>query len=327
MVDVQQTHTPSLTVGALNLKQIGLLAAAFVVAIITIAQAIIISRLTVDDSLFVDSTLGELAVWMADQATEDEPEAFLASVAQSRMATVGEDALENALLADMQQILSVWAIAAAALAVIGGLGLAFNVAGHRLALLAAMMTTNILIYVIPPTPGSHSVSLILVTVTLIGLLLLLENDHVERYIGFIVVLSFFTVVWEGSKAFANAVGYNITVPADEWTYTPYNDLDMALAALQSGEVGAIMADRNQLDELMPPYPPEDEIDTSALSYPELSYLTNFERERQQFGREVTPELARRVASSDNHRKRSPNPNIQRNCRVCRLGAVDRFISS
>ncbi|MEL7233930.1 MAG: ABC transporter permease, partial [Chloroflexota bacterium] len=185
--------------------------------------------------------------------------------------------------------------AAVVLAIVGAVGLTFQMPGHRNTLLLAMMTTNAFIYIIPPVEGSHSVSLILVTVTLIGLLLLLSGEHVERYIGFIVVLSFFTVVWEGSKAFANAVGYNITVPAAEWQYTGYDDLDAALVALQNGEITAVLADRNQLDELMPPFPPEDDVDATALAYPDLSYLTGFERERTQFGREVTPELARRVA--------------------------------
>ncbi|MEM6285127.1 MAG: ABC transporter permease, partial [Chloroflexota bacterium] len=244
--------------------------------------------------VFMDSTLGELAVWMAEQATEDEPEAWLAGVAQGRMATVGEDALEATLLADMSRLLTLWTGVAAVLATLGAIGLAFRVPGHRVALLLALMTTNAVIYIIPPG-SSPGVAIILLTVTLTGLLLLLSGERVERYIGFIVVLSFFTVVWEGSKAFAEAVGYNITVPAATWEHTAYNDLESALIALQNGEIDTVLADRNQLDELMPPYPPEDDVDADTLPYPELAYLTDFERERTQFGREVTPELARRVA--------------------------------
>ncbi len=299
MVDIQQTQTANSpaarAIAAMPARRIGIIGLALLAALLSVWQFSAVSRLSPSSDLFLDSTLGELAVWMADQATEDAPESWLGQLAQGRLQTVGEDAIEGALLADMYRLLRVWAGFAVGLVVLSTVGLLFDVPGHRFSFLAALVMTNTLIYIIPPTDASPLVSLLLVSIVTISLLLLLERDHVEKFIGFMVVLSLFTVAWEGAKAVSNSLGYAVTAPAAAWVYTAYDDLDGVLTALQRGEIDAVLADRRDLDEIMPPHPPDPEINAEDLAYADLVYLTEFDRTRQQFGREVEPEFPGRLS--------------------------------
>ena len=298
MVDLRQPNAPT-TEGVSGVswqpKQIVLLLTVIAAISLTLAQFVIISQMNITSPIFLDSTVGELAVWMADQATEEAPESFLGQIAAQRLPTVGEDNIEQALLTDMSRLLTLWTGGVAALVLLGALGLALSVRWHRWALLAALVGTNTLLYVIPPTPNTSLVTLVLLGVVTLGVLLLLAAQSVEKITGFVVMLALFTVAWESSKAFANLVNYNITLPAAAWEYSAYDDLDAALAGLQSGEITALLADRNALDEIMPPHPTDPDTDAATLAYPDLRHLTEVNRTRQQLGLEIEPELARRVS--------------------------------
>jgi NitT/TauT family transport system permease protein len=53
-------------------------------------------------------------------------------------------------------------------------------------------------------------------------------------------------------------------------------MEAALDLLLAGEVDTVIADRKDLDDLMPPHPPKGD-DTAALPYQELRYLANLDR--------------------------------------------------
>ena len=76
--------------------------------------------------------------------------------------------------------------------------------------------------------------------------------------------------WEASKSFADSVSYKILLPQQAWRYQTEETMEAALAKLLAGEVDYVIADRKDLDDLMPPHPPKDDED-EALPYPELRY--------------------------------------------------------
>ena len=68
----------------------------FVVAAIVACASLVIrfQAYTTDDPLLTDSTLGELALWVADQSAEDAPESLLGQLAKAEAARSGAEALD-----------------------------------------------------------------------------------------------------------------------------------------------------------------------------------------------------------------------------------------
>ena len=75
---------------------------------------------------------------------------------------------------------------------------------------------------------------------------------------------------------ADSVKYKILLPQERWTYQTLPSMDEALAALESGAVDYFIADRKDLDDLMPPHPPDDD-ETDDLPYQDLRYLARLDR--------------------------------------------------
>ncbi len=272
---------------------IALLAVATVLVTGFIAASL--ATLPADSERFLDSTLGELAVWMTEQATEEAPESWLGRYAQSRRLALGTDVLPAGLLpAEFHRGLTLYAGAAAILVLAGATGVFVRFKGHRLLLLAALLMLNSFVYLIPAGDGTPIIAAALVGIVVCGALLIASREHVERYMGFIVVLLMFTVVWEGAKFLASTVDYAVTAPAAPLAYTAYPDLAAALNAVDAGELDYVLADRNDLRDLMAEYPPDEDDVPADTSYPELRYTTDFE-DRVQWGRQVKPELPGRIA--------------------------------
>ncbi len=254
-----------------------------------------VAALPADGERFLDSTLGELAVWMTEQATEEAPESWLGRYAQSRRLALGSDELPPGLLpGEFHRGLMVYAGVAAVLALAGAVGVFVRFGGHRLLLLAALLMLNSFVFLIPAGEGAPIVAAALVGIVTCGVLLIMSRAHVERYVGFIVVLLMFTVVWEGSKFAASALDYAMTAPVAPLEYAAYPDLESALDALGSGELTYVLADRNDLRDLMAEYPPDEDDVPADTAYPELRYTTDF-ADRVRWGRPVEPELPGRVA--------------------------------
>lgn len=232
--------------------------------------------LSVDDPFFVDSTLGEFSVWLS-----------------GRVEAVSTDL--RVVLPTTRTILVIWSSLALLFTLIGVLGLWFNRTWSRFALMLALVLVDLLLFIVPTLEGQNTLAPILVTITLLLALLLFAPGKITRVLGFLVVLSALFVAWESLKSFAASINFNVTLPQQRWAYTPYPTLEASLAALQNGEISAVFADRKDLEDLISPYPPSEDIDPSALPYPDLRQLNRLETDQGVLFLPIRPNFPGRMA--------------------------------
>ena len=232
---------------------------------------------TVDDLLLRDSTLGELAVWVAGQAEEDAPESFLGQWAKSQPS----DELESGLIAGAQRGMVLIVGAAAVLAAVALVGIVTSAGWVRMALVISLLCAASLLFLVPTIEGDNSLVLVLLACTLLVLAYGFALGKITRAQSFVVVLCVILLAWEGSKALAASTNYRIALPTSGWQYDRYPSLDEALASLQTGQ--ALIADRSEVRDLMPA---EDGVDASTFAYPDLRYLSSLQTE--QFGLGMFP---------------------------------------
>ena len=276
-----------------------LLALALTISLLGIYRA-----LPSDDELVTESTLGRLSLWMAEQSGNDadDLQSPLAWYAHNLAAQLGQDELDPAvLLGALATLRSLYLGAVALLLALGLLSaLRFvSQASHRLAptdsarfsppsilmrgprgfLLAALILLDALLFVLPAVDGSAALARVVFAILLTLLALILCPGRITRAVGFCLALSLLMVGWEASKSFADSVSYKILLPQAGWQYRALPTLDEALTQLQSGDFDAVIADRKDLDDLMPPQPPGNSNDGAddELPYPDLRYLRQLDR--------------------------------------------------
>ncbi|MCY4466231.1 MAG: ABC transporter permease subunit [Chloroflexi bacterium] len=266
-----------------------LLALALAISLLGIYRA-----LPIDDELVTESTLGRLSLWMAGQSggEPDELQSPLARYAANWAAQLGQDELDPAvLLRALANLRSLYLGALAlllALALLSALRMVMpsgptgrlrGVSGPKGALLAALILLDALLFVLPAVESSDALARVVLAILLTLLALILCQEHITRTIGFCLALSLLMVGWEVSKSFADSVSYKILLPQAGWQYRALPTLDEALTELQSGRVDAVIADRKDLDDLMPPQPPGSSKDDAddELPYPDLRYLRQLDR--------------------------------------------------
>lgn len=246
-----------------------------------------------DDPLLVDSTPGQLALWMTDQSELNNPQAILGQYARNRAQARGEDQLAaGVLLTDMKNGIGLWCSAAALLAMAGVYGLLTRARWTRTALLTALIGTDMLLFII--VPGQTAFTVTMLSIILMLGVLLFAPGSITKVLGFFVVLSSIFVVWEGVKAFAESVDYRITAPLSSWDYTTYPTLDDALDALQAGTISVVVADRSEVRDLMPAHPRGAADDT--LPRPDLRYLTALSTSQKTLIFPVTPSFPGRLSA-------------------------------
>lgn len=245
-----------------------------------------------DDPLLVDSTVGQLALWMTDQSGLNNPQAILGQYARNRAQARGEDQLAaGVLLNDMKNSVALWCGAAALLAMAGIYGLMTHARWTRTALLAALIGTDLLLFII--VPGQTAFTVTMLSIILMLGVLLFAPGSITKVLGFFVVLSSIFVIWEGVKAFAQSVDYRITAPLSSWDYTTYPTLDDALDALQAGTISVVVADRSEVRDLMPDYPRGAA--NADLPRPDLRYLTAVNTSQNNLIFPVTPAFSGRLS--------------------------------
>ena len=231
------------------------------------------------EEALVESTLGKLAIWMADQSGNDPEEirSPLAQYADNWANELGADELDAAILFTSIRNLRVLYYGAIILLLVYAV-MAVLLRPTRLMKLyfAAVLLLDALLFFVPTIPGSNALPLI-VSALLVNLVaLVLAPGSVNRALGFLLALSFLLAGWEASKVFANSVAYKILLPQPSWTYRAEPTMEAALDLLLAGEVDYVIDDRKDLDDLMPPHPPKGD-DTETLPYQELRYLANLDR--------------------------------------------------
>lgn len=218
------------------------------------------NSLSIDDAIQVESTLGRLAIWMAEQS-ENDPEDIrspLAQYADNWANELGVEALDPAvLLNSVGNMLSAY-LALIALNLLIALAAQFArpLAAQKV-YFAALLLLNVLLFLIPAIEGSNVLSRLLLAILAVLAALALSPGKIGRVTGFFLALSVLTLGWEASKSFADSVNYKLFLPQASWSYERHPSLDEALLALETGEVDVVVADRKDLDDLMPPHPPQE----------------------------------------------------------------------
>ena len=247
------------------------LALALVLSLLTTFQS-----LALDDELLIESTLGQLAVWMAEQSGNDPHDISspLARYADNWANELGAEELDPALLLNsMRNVLVIWCGLLAFLLLFALLTLFVRPARSQAFFFVSLLLLDVMLFIIP---AGGALSLILYAVCAALVALLMAPGGISRLFGFFIALSVLMVAWEGAKSLADAIQYKVAVPQASWAYETMPSLDEALAALEAGEVDYVIADRKDLDDWMPPHPPEDGA-AETLPLENLRYLDHLDR--------------------------------------------------
>ena len=259
-----------------------LLTLAALVAVLSLMSTY--NGLTLDDELAAESTLGRLALWMADQTGNDPDEVLspLAQYADNWANELGLEELDPSVLFDSLRNLGnvyfgvIGIILLAALA-----GIILRPRSVQKFYFAALLLLDVLLFNIAAIDDSNALTLLIFAIGAALAAVVLAPARTGRIVGFFVALSFLMLGWEASKSFADSVNYKILLPQESWNYEVRLTLDEALMALDAGEIDIVVADRKDLDDLMPPHPPDDE-DGEELPFQNLRYLARLDR-TQGFG--------------------------------------------
>lgn len=231
------------------------------------------------DEALAESTLGRLAAWMADQSGNDPDEILspLAHFADDWANQLGMEALDPAILFhSIRNLHALYYGAIILLLVSAIITIALRPQRAQRPLFAAILLLDGLLFFVPSLEGSFTLSLLTAAILTLLVALALAPAKVSRVVAFFLAISFLLLGWEASKAFADSVNHKILLPQRQWTYQTLDTLDNALSALQNGAVDVVIADRKDLDDLMPPQPAGDD-ESADLPYQNLRYLARLDR--------------------------------------------------
>ena len=235
--------------------------------------------LTLEDELAAESTLGRLALWMADQTGNDPDEILspLAQYADNWANELGLEELDPGVLFDSLRNLGNVYFGLIVLILLAALaGIALRPTFAQKLYFIALLLLDVLLFNIAVIEDSNALSLLIYAIGAVLVAVVLAPARTGRVVGFFVALSFLMLGWEASKSFADAVNYKILLPQQSWSYEVRPTLDDALTALAAGDIDIVVADRKDLDDLMPPHPPDDD-ESEALPFQHLRYLARLDR--------------------------------------------------
>ena len=206
--------------------------------------------LELHEEALAESTLGKLAIWMADQSG-NEPDEILSPLAQyadNWANELGVDELDPALLfTGIRNFRILYYGAIISLLVYAVLAIVLRPNRLRKLYFLAILMLDALLFLVPTIEGSDALRLMVAAILVLLLALAAAPGRVSRAVGFFLALSFLLVGWEASKAFASSASYKILLPQPSWTYRTEPTMEAALAALVAREVDFVIADRRDLD--------------------------------------------------------------------------------
>jgi NitT/TauT family transport system permease protein len=274
-------ETPSL----INIRKIAAIVLALAAGLVALSVAAGYATLTADDPALVDSTFGQLAVWMAEQSEEEAPVSLFGQWAKSWAASRGEETLDEAAAVTSMRWPVVIVAAAAAVCVAIGSVVQLR-GGTRRWWLFALGFAVALLFLIPVGGGRELLTQAMLCGVLLIFALSVTPGTVSRSVGFVVVLAALLIGVEAMKGFAASTNYKIVIPEAGWNYSTYPTLDDALAALQNGEIRAVIADENDLEELF-------EAEEAEPRFPDVQLVENLTRDETRLGLPVQPALPAR----------------------------------
>ena len=233
-----------------------------------------------DDAALAESTLGRLASWMAEQSGNepDEIRSPLAHYADSWANELGMDQLDRQILfTSIRHLRALYYGVIIALLGLALLAIVIRPRRIRPLALSALLMLDMLLFFVPSLEGSQALLMLVVAIACLLLMMALARIQLGRALAFVMALSCLLAGWEGAKAFADAVNYKILLPQQAWRYQTLPSMEAALEALRAGQVDLVIADRKDLDDLMPPQPADDDDESAGLPYQDLRYLARLER--------------------------------------------------
>ncbi|MCY3977581.1 MAG: ABC transporter permease [Chloroflexi bacterium] len=275
----------------------------FLLALTLLALALVLNLLSnlgglaLDDEALLESTLGRLATWMAHQTGNDPEEILspLAVYADNWAKELGAEKLDPDILYSAMRNTRIAYYGLIVLLLVYTL-MAIVVRPRRAPALffVILLLLDALLFLIPSLEGSNALTLLVLAIMAVLAATVLSPGKINRVVGFFLALSFFLVGWEASKAIADSLSYKILLPQQSWRYQTEETMEDALAALLAGDVDYVIADRKDLDDLMPPHPPKDG-DTAALPYQGLRYLASLDRSEGVAILPITPAFPGRLS--------------------------------
>jgi NitT/TauT family transport system permease protein len=277
-----------------RLRYWGLVVATLTAVGIVLLVALNFQVMELRNPLWTSSTPGQLAAWMSEISAEPEQESIVGGVARNWALQLGQESLdENIIFQAMRTALVVFAGLVALVTLVGVVGLVKNARWSRTVLMLGLLGLDVLIFIVPVLDQDSTLPLVFIGIALLLIVLLFAPGRVTKLLGFVVVLSALLVAWEALKSFAATNDYRITLPQPGWTYTSYSTLDDSLAALQAGHVVAMIADSNDLEDLIAPAGDDDAEDSA---YPGLRLLSNIQTDMHGIaGMRIEPDFPGRLA--------------------------------
>src|SRR5690606_11065475 len=133
-----------------------------------------------DDPLFISSTVGELAVWMAGQSAEEAPASLLGQYAKNWAVQIGTESLpETVLFNAMRNGMMVWCGLVGVLGLAGVVGLLTRATSTRAVMVLALVGFDALLFIIPAQDGGL-LALLLLGIVLLLVILLLSPGRVTQ---------------------------------------------------------------------------------------------------------------------------------------------------
>lgn len=138
-------------------RQWGVVALTVVAALLTAALALTFANAAPDASVVVNSTPGQLALWMAEQSAEEAPVSLLGQYAKDWARRLGAEQLDAAIILNaMRNGVVLISSAACALLLIGAVGLLRAAVWSRRLLLLALLGLVTLLFVVSPEGGARN---------------------------------------------------------------------------------------------------------------------------------------------------------------------------
>lgn len=278
--------------GTARMRQIGLILLLLLVIFTIFALFSAFQIANLEDALIVESTPGQLILWLVEQSAEEAPISWLGQAAKSWAASLGQVTLDVTTgMGGVQSLMRLYLLGVGGLAAVGLVGVIINANWSRWALLLTLIGLDILLFIVPTAEGDRSLLLVLAAIFMLLAVLLLAPGRVTKTLGFLVALSAILMTWEVVKSFAESINYQIGLNQPGWNYQSYETLEDSLQALQNGEITALIIDRKDIQDLMPAFPEEE---TSDTDYPQLRLLSNIDRETRLAGLPVVPNFPGRL---------------------------------
>jgi NitT/TauT family transport system permease protein len=179
-------------------------------------------RLSLADPALVESTPGQLSLWVAGQTGEPDAESILVKVTKPTVR--GGVLSQTAALARARSTLAFLGLIAASLSLVVAWFLWRQSPRSRDVTIWLLLTYDALLLNVPAVTERPFYGLVLAGVTACLLLLFFAPGHLSRTLGFIVVVSAILVGWEVYKALGSATGNHLPLTDFPWKLPHWQDI-------------------------------------------------------------------------------------------------------